>query len=327
MMSKIDSPSEEKLTQKSILRGTLAALTCVVVGGTLIGLGSETAGLGLTMFLILPAATGFVAVFTVRYWKAVCISLVIANGLCLVSLVAIGLEGVVCILMALPIIVVGAMLGAGIGYCLKRKSDSNISMAIMPILAGMTVFGAGKIEDRLPTGARIENVESSIIIDGAPDEVWKAIIGFDQVKGTKPLLMRLGLPVPQSCTIHGSGIGTERICHFNSGFIRERVTRWQPPQHLEFTVEEVQLPGRHWLGFQGGTYELVKIDNRKTRITRTTIVTSTLRPGFYWRFFERLGTETEHNYILDSLKSRFLPSGQEPQQTRGVKLPARPNAG
>jgi len=109
--------------------------------------------------------------------------------------------------------------------------------------------------------------------------------------------------------LSGTGVGAERTCRFNSGFIRERVTGWNPPEQLELNVEEVSLPGRHWLGFQGATYTLQRIGTGRTRVTRTTIVTSTLRPAFYWSFFERLGAQAEHGYILESLKSKF-PSGE-----------------
>ncbi len=305
-MSETDSRGKT-VVQKSIFYGTLAALSCAIVGGTLVALGDATSGLGVTMFLLLPAATGFVTVLTVRYWKAVAISLMIATALCMAGLVFTGLEGIVCVVMALPILSVGALLGAAIGALVKRKfpSDKTFSMAILPILAGVSVLGAGKIEDRLDAGSRTEIVESTIIIDAAPGEVWNAIIEFDIINGPKPLLMRMGLPIPQSCTILGSGVGSERICHFNSGFIRERVTCWRPPRLLEFDVVEVRLPGRHWLGFQGAAYTLDRIDAGKTKVTRTTVVTSTLRPAFYWRFFERLGVEAEHDYILESLKSKF----------------------
>lgn len=303
-----DLQTDNAVTRKSVFRGTLAALLCAIVGGILIAMGDAASGLGVTMFLFLPATTGFVTVLTVHYWKAVAISLLIAMTLCLAGLVFTGLEGIVCVVMATPILIVGAMLGAGVGTLVKRRfpTDGNLSMAIIPVLAGVSVFGAGKIEDRLDTGWRTEIIESTIIIEADPEEVWDAIIEFDDIDGPKPLLMRMGLPIPQSCSISGFGLGSERTCRFSSGFIRERVTEWNPPHRLELDVEEVQLPGRHWLGFQRATYTLERLGAGDTKITRTTTVTSTLRPAFYWRFFERLGTETEHDYILNSLKTKLL---------------------
>lgn len=306
------SRTDRVVTWRSVFRGTLAALLCAIVGGTLIAMGDAASGLGVTMFLLLPSATGFVTVLTVHYWRAVAISLVIAMTLCLAGLVFTGLEGIVCVAMASPILIVGAMLGAAVGTLVKRQfpTDGTFSMAIIPILAGASVFGAGKIEDRLDTACRTEIVKSTIIIAASPAEVWDAMIEFDDVNGPQPLLMRMGLPIPQSCSIRGSGVGSERICRFSSGFIRERVTRWNPPHRLEFDIEEVQLPGRHWLGFQRATYTLDRRGAGDTRVTRTTTVTSTLRPAFYWRFLERLGTETEHDYILNSLKTK-VSSGRE----------------
>jgi len=319
--SKIDgyrktaASSAEKLPIKTIIHGTLVATAFAICGGVLVFMGNETAAEGVTMFYVLPCATGFVTAFTVPYWKAVGLSLQIAMIIAFAVLLVMGIEGIFCVVMALPLIFVAIMLGAGIGlfvkWCVKRRSDSNLSMVFVPVLAGVTVFGAGKVEDRLYTGARTECVESSIVIDASPDEVWHAILTFDQVTGPQPLLMRLGLPIPQSCTMSGSGVGAERTCHFDSGFIRERVTRWQPPEHLEFAIEEVQLPGRHWLGFEGATYALDRIDDGKTKVTRTTTVTSTLRPAIYWRVFERLGTRTEHEYILASLKSKLATHEKE----------------
>ncbi len=312
---KTDASSAEKLPIKTIIHGTLVATACAISGGVLISMGHETAQEGVTMFWVLPFATGFVTAFTVPYWRAVGLSLQIAMSIAFAVLLVIGIEGIFCVVMALPLIFIAIMLGAGIGlfvkWCVKRRSDSNLSMIFVPVLAGVTVFGAGKVEDQLYTGARTECVESSIVIDASADEVWRELLKFDQVTGPQPLLMQLGLPVPESCTMSGSGVGAERTCHFDSGFIRERVTRWQPPEHLEFSVEEVQLPGRHWLGFEGATYTLDRIDDGKTRVTRTTTVTSTLRPAIYWRVFERLGTRTEHDYILASLKSKLATHEKE----------------
>jgi hypothetical protein len=294
------------MIHKSIFYGTLAALTCAIAGGVLIGMANDFL-LGYTMFLVLPGVTGFVTAMTSRFWSSVGISLLITLAVCLGGLLFSGLEGLVCVLMAFPILVITAMLGAGIGLAIRDHvtNDSKFSLGIMPLLAGISIFGAGKVENELTTGVRTETVVSSITIDATPEDVWDALLEFDRVEGPKPLLMRCGLPIPESCTTEGTGVGSQRTCHFNSGFVRERVTRWEPGQCLEFDVVDVQLPGRHWLGFQGAKYTLETTDTGQTLVKRTTIVTSTLRPAIYWQFFERLGTETEHEYILKSLRAEL----------------------
>lgn len=303
---------QEGVTRNPIFRGTLTALVCAVFGGALIAMGDGTSGLGVTMFLLLPVATGFVTALTVRYWPAVGLSLLIAMALCLAGLVVTGLEGIVCVAMASPILIVGSLVGAALGALVRLwfPTDGTFTTAIVPLLAGTSLLGAGKIEDRLANGYRTEVVQSVITIEASPQDVWDAALEFDEVTGPVPLLMQMGLPIPESCSAEGSGVGSERVCRFNSGEIRERVTEWNPPHRLDLEVEEVQLPGRHWLGFLRATYTFDEDAGGNTVVTRTTTVTSTLRPAWYWRFFEHLGTQTEHAYILDSLKSKVLSRGK-----------------
>lgn len=308
----VGSPDDKARTRKSVLRGTVAAFVCAIGGGALVAMGEESSSLGLTMFLFLPAATGFVTALTADYWKSVLISLGITMVVCLAGLVVTGLEGTLCVVMASPILLVSAMLGAAFGNLVRNRfsSDHNHSLVILPAVACVSVFGIGKIEDRFDTGKRIETFESTILIDATPEDVWDAMIEFDQVEGPQPWLMQIGLPIPQSCSTSGHGVGAERTCRFNSGSIRERVTVWDRPHRLELDIEDVQLPGRHWLGFLQATYTLEEISVRQTRVTRTTTVTSTLSPAFYWRYFEGVGTTTEHDYILHSLKMKAMAAGE-----------------
>ena len=315
-MTDKQEPNDALGKREAIVRGTLTAIVCAVIGWALISLSpwAGTEVYGITMFVVLPAACGFVTVFSVPYGQAVGVSISIALVVCLVSLVFTGIEGIICVVMALPLLAVAALVGAGIGAAVRSPRRRNGSLAVMPLLVGATVVGSGHIEDRLTSGPRSEVVRSSVVIDAPLDDVWNEMVAFDEVTGDKPLLMRMGLPVPQSCTMTGTGVDAERTCHFDTGFIRERVTCWDPPHRLEFAVEQVELPGRHWLGFTDAVYALETTDAGHTRVTRTTTVTSTLKPAIYWRYFERLGTRTEHRYILNSLaetlSARHSPSDQ-----------------
>jgi len=297
-------PAPER-TRTAIVRGTVVAIIFVVIGGLLIMKGKQTAGYGVTMFFVLPAATGFVTAFVIRFWNAVILSVLITLAIWMTSLVFVGLEGIVCVLMASPMLFTSALFGASLGFFIKKISGKRTSMIIAPLFAGATVFGSGQLENRLGHSLRTEVVESTIVVDAGKEDVWEELIAFTDVSGPKPFLLRIGLPIPESCSMTGSGIGAERTCHFNSGFISERVTHWEPPHRLELSVEEVKLPGRHWLGFRDATYTLKAIEKGRTRVSRKTTVTSTLRPAFYWRLFEHLGAETEHRYILNSLEDKF----------------------
>lgn len=289
-----------------LVRPILAAIVTAVTGGALIAWGEGAAALGLSMFIFLPAITGFVAALQSTYGKSVIISLLISQTIILIALVMTSLEGIVCVLMASPILFFSALIGAGLGRVVQTNwEQSSKSSVALPVLATLSLVAVGKVENQLQPDYRREVFVTSIVVNSDAQTTWDALIQFDEVTGEIPLLMRLGLPVPESCSMEGEGVGASRTCHFNSGTITERVTRWDPPYHLAFDVEDVKLPGRHWLGFEDAEYTLEPLENGQVRVIRSTTVTSTLQPGTYWRFFEHMGTETEHQYILQSLKSHL----------------------
>ncbi len=304
-MPPLVSHPDNRQLRVSVQRGIVVSTLCSVAGATLLAMGDGAAILGLTMFLVLPAATGFTTALTVPYCKAVAISLLITAAVCLGGSVLFALEGLVCVAMASPLLLAAAMIGAALGKLIKHllRRRNYHSAALAPLLAVASIFAAGKTEDHFGSKTRLEVVTSNIIVDASPDDVWQELMQFDQVNGATPLLMKMGLPIPQSCSTDGSGVGSMRVCHFDSGYIRERVTTWEPPYRLELAIEEVQLPGRHWLGFEQATYTLKPLEHGRTLVTRSTTITSMLRPAWYWRHFERLGARTEHEYILHSLKA------------------------
>jgi len=72
---------------------------------------------------------------------------------------------------------------------------------------------------------------------------------------------------------------------------------------MRLTIDRTNMPGRHWLGFEDARYEL-RSSGSSTLVTRTTTFTSRLAPVWYWRYFERLGIQAEHEYILVDLAER-----------------------
>jgi hypothetical protein len=164
-----------------------------------------------------------------------------------------------------------------------------------------SIFGAEQIEDCLATHDRVETITTTRVIHGTPEQLWERILSIDEVSGTKPLLLRIGLPVPKSCAMEGSGLGARRICYFENGSIEEEVTYWGPGRQLDLRITRSTLPGRHWLQFESASYQLEAVTPTETRLTRTTTISSKLRPAWYWRFFEEMGVQTEHRYVFDSL--------------------------
>jgi len=151
-----------------------------------------------------------------------------------------------------------------------------------------------------------EVVQTTVKVSGSPDQVWREILAIDSIKASKPFLMYVGLPIPQPCRIQGHGVGAKRTCYFNSGYIEETVTTWNPPHYMGLSIDRTHLPGRHWLGFESADYRLEPWGD-STWLTRRTTVFSYLQPARCWRSWKRLGVESEHANILRDVVLKAKP--------------------
>ncbi len=166
------------------------------------------------------------------------------------------------------------------------------------------MFGGQELEMKTFTEARTESVTTSIHLSATPEEVWANIQSLDKLAGRKPMLMYVGLPVPQRCELKGKSVGSKRICYFDQGSIEEIVLEWNPPSRMRLAIDRTNMPGRHWLEFDGAQYDL-QADATGTTITRVTTIRSNLWPAWYWSRFEIWGVASEHEYLFSDLAQRF----------------------
>jgi hypothetical protein len=179
---------------------------------------------------------------------------------------------------------------------------------MMVVVAPALIFAAHQIEVPYLDRARIESISTTVRIADTPENTWLRIQSIDSIQASKPWLMHVGLPVPLSCRLDKTAVGSRRTCYFSNGYIEETVTEWDPPHYLGLKIDRTHMAGRHWLGFVDAHYEL-QAAKRGTLLTRTTTISSHLYPAWYWRPLERLGVESEHKYLLQDVVNR-VDAGQ-----------------
>jgi hypothetical protein len=267
----------------------------------------DTSAMGGVLFLLLPFATGFATALVARRWNLVIASLMIGLILCSAILLLTKMEGWVCVLMSAPLIAIGLTIGAVLGFLFRvqiidKSSRPRVLSVLMLFVLPLFLMGANRMEEPSRRTPRAETFTSVLVIDAAPERVWNSIKTMDRVNAHKGFLMRIGLPVPVSCSIDREGVGGKRSCYFESGFIVERITEWDPPRLMKLEVTEWDVPGRPWLAFQDAGYEIHE-ENGRTLMTRTTTIVSRLLPAWYWRRFEKIGVETEHEYLFEGVRN------------------------
>lgn len=291
---------------RGILVGSLTAVAFGLGGFSLVH--DRSGSMGPVLFFFLPFITGLATAIVTRGKEVLFASLWIGAIGCTVALIIIGIEGLVCVLMSTPVIALSLAIGALAGVLVRQFLLSMgakhlvllLAIAVLPFF----LIAADKIEEPSRKTPRAETITNTLITDAPRELVWNQLKTFDRIEGTKGLLMRIGLPVPVSCTMSGEGVGAIRTCYFEKGQIAERVTEWNPPNSMKLEITEFDVPGRPWLSFQDASYELTT-ENGRTVLTRKTTIVSRLSPAWYWRPMEKIGVETEHEYLFEEIKRKI----------------------
>jgi hypothetical protein len=269
----------------------------------------ESGSMGAVLFLLLPFATGFATALVARRRGVVLASLITGLVFCSAILLLTKMEGWVCVVMSAPLLAVGLTIGALIGtlvrkYVIERSTRPRLANLVVLLILPFFLMGANVIEKPSRRATRAETFTSVLVVDASADEVWNQIKTMDRVNARKGFLMRIGLPVPVSCKVDKEAVGGIRTCYFESGYIEERITEWIPPRSMKLEITSWDVPGRPWLDFKDASYEIHE-ENGRAVMTRTSSIVSRLLPAWYWRRFERLGVETEHEYLFEAVTNRI----------------------
>lgn len=264
--------------------------------------------MGSVLFLLVPIMAGFSIAMVSRKPNSTAAAALLSVVGSLILLIALGKEGPLCAVLAFPIIFAGLFIGIGIGVLLRwlfvnRSRHQTPTVGMFLFMVPVLILAGERIETPTLVRPRTEVIQTTVEVHDSPDRVWRNILSIDNIQASKPILMYVGLPIPQRCTIEGQGVGAKRTCYFNAGYIAETVTGWNPPYYLGLSIDRTHMPGRHWLGFESAEYRL-ESQGSNTLLTRRTTVVSYLHPTWYWRSFERLGVESEHAYILKDVVLR-----------------------
>ena len=219
-----------------------------------------------------------------------------------------GLEGLLCIAMALPIALAIALLGGVFGRAIAVHSPGRpISAAglvvAVPLLAGV---------DRLHGPAPVFQVDDAVVIAAPPDAVWRDVVAFSELAPPHETLFRLGVAYPRRARIEGHGPGATRYCEFSTGTFVERITRWDAPRRLSFDIMAQPLPlvelspygaidAPHLHGYfraRRGAFQLTQLPGGRTLLVGTTSYDLDIGPAWYWRIYADAIVSAIHRRVL-----------------------------
>ncbi|HEY2155499.1 MAG TPA: hypothetical protein VGH33_07710 [Isosphaeraceae bacterium] len=235
-----------------------------------------------------------------------------------VALIATAFEGLICILMMLPLAAPVALLGALIGHCVvalgsRRPGDlGKVALVLVALLPAMV--GAEHVA--LP-GPLLFTCETSVEVDAPPEVVWRNVVSFSDLEPPDDWLFRAGVAYPIRARIEGTGAGAVRRCEFSTGAFVEPIEVWYEPRLLRFAVTSNPAPMREWNPFfeihpphldgflvsKRGQFELSPLAGGKTLLRGSTLYQHGLWPASYWRLWSDTIIHRIHDRVLGHIKT------------------------
>ncbi len=246
-----------------------------------------------------------------------CFSVAFASlALCGMGLIGFAFEGLICLIMALPIGGTLVLMGALVGYAMQSRPWTQASTPAL-LLGLCAVFPClMAAESAFQEEPKLREVRTSVIVDASPEVVWNFVIAFPPLPEPTEAFFRSGVAYPIHAEIIGHGVGAVRHCVFSTGPFVEPITVWDAPNQLAFSVTSQPEPMKelspyhihpphldHFLVSKKGRFVLERLSDGRTRLEGTTWYTNKMWPEVYWGFLADKIIGAIHNRVLDHVKN------------------------
>jgi uncharacterized membrane protein len=275
---------------------------------------------GWTIFLFAPFLIGFLPGFITS--KKVKISKIrtyqlgyVGIAFAILILLAFGIEGAICLVMALPIFIASSMAGSFIAYRITtRKFGDPMAISLLLVIFSLSFLSF----DYSNKAEKLISVKTTVEVDAPPSVVWDNVVTFDTIPEPKNWIFKTGIAYPTHASIDGSGVGAIRKCNFTTGSFVEPITTWDEPNVLEFGVTKQPAPmtevnpfwnkiaPAHLDGYfrtYKGSFKLTPLENGKTLLQGTTYYRVDIQPEFYWKLWSNFIIHRIHQRVLTHIKN------------------------
>jgi hypothetical protein len=275
---------------------------------------------GWGLFVGIPFAMPMLAVviFGLRKPRGIAACLTVGTAwfaVAFLTLVVLAFEGIVCLVLlvplAVPIVILGSLAGyfaQSVPWQLRSPGALMLVLAVLP-----TLIGAEGLTPRTPP---LFPITTAIEVDAPPERVWKHVVAFSELPPPDDWIFRTGVAYPVRATIDGTGPGALRRCVFSTGAFVEPIDVWDAPRLLRFSVTSSPPPMKEWSPFadihpphlenylvsRRGEFRLVPLAGHRTRLEGTTWYHHTMWPAAYWKIWSDGIIRRIHLQVLRHVK-------------------------
>ena len=293
----------------------ITLIVAAILGFIEIGIFKEY---GWTVFLIIPFIIGFLPAFihgrltetTKREsYKLSFLTL----GIVLIGLLIFAIEGMICIVMSLPLFALLVWFGSYVGYKAnmgKWTNPTNTTIGLLVIcISSMSFDYINEPENLIP-------IRTKVIVNSNIENVWENVVTFDKIDEPTDWIFKTGISYPTDATIQGTGVGAIRYCNFTTGSFVEPITTWDAPNLLQFDVKEQPIPMNEFNPFweihpphldgyfrsHKGQFKLTPLGTNQTELEGTTWYKINITPEIYWKTWSDFIVHKIHKRVLNHIK-------------------------
>jgi uncharacterized membrane protein YhaH (DUF805 family) len=301
----------------------LAILLTAGLGLGLVAMGTIVIGAyGWGLFVALPFCLGMFSVLLYSYheprgwWDCMGVAL-LPVGLVGLALIAVAMEGVICVLMAAPFALGLAALGGALGFMIQAHHWRPKQKPAMLSILILMIPGTFAVENSLGLQPPTFEVRTAIEVNAPPEKVWNQVVAFAEIPPPKELLFRAGIAYPIRAEISGQGVGAVRHCVFSTGPFVEPIEVWDGPRLLKFGVTANPAPlneltpyrhidAPHLHGYfvsEKGQFALTALPGGRTRLEGTTWYHDAMWPAAYWHLWSDYIIHRIHFRVLEHIRA------------------------
>lgn len=280
---------------------------------------------GLTLFIAVPCALGVAAplvhgIGAPRSFGQCIAAAILCQVAMFGGMLVFAMEGLICIVMAAPLWMTVAIVGAMIAYPIHRRMWRNyVSVRGFPVvilmLAGLIPLLAGAERVGSPEPPML-TLTTTVVIDAPPEVVWRHLLAYPDMATPAYWPFRVGMAAPLRAELVGTGLGATRYCVFTTGRAQETITQWEPPTNLAFLVLNTPPPMVEWSPYGGihpphlegyleskaARFELRALPGGRTELTGTSWYQNGLFPAAYWRLWSDAIIKDVHLSVFAHVK-------------------------
>jgi hypothetical protein len=273
---------------------------------------------GFTLFLTIPFSLALVLSFqegpkssgkTLKAWgKAISIITAIS-----IILLVLGLEGVICILMAIGLIILPTFLGCLLGYGLSRAfQERKLSVLLMVFIINPSALTYDVYDT-----TKIESVaQISTVVNASVSDVWQILTQKVEFNESSNFFLKSGVSYPLDMEIIQKDSAKFLSCNTNNGKTFFKIDSLIQNQKLQFSATQEILPMReltmyhdleaaHLHGYfesDYGTFEIQPINEKQCLLIAKTQYNYAITPAFYWKWWSDYLLNTMHENVLSKVK-------------------------